>query len=236
MHFTYGLIGETHNTFNLFNTDSVYKHDFQYKYHIYDAWGGWNLSNNNIGSANEFSRLRYLISARVLDQKFLSKPVRYQSDYNYQFANLFALLGSISVFKLNYYKTRYIYGFGRREDIPQGLEASITTGWTRKENRERKYAGLSFQRYHLTRKEAYFNYTLKAASYLYQKKLEDINLLANLDYFSSLIQLSPKWKQRIFLNASFARQFNSLLEEPLRLEGIYGIDDLIMPEEEEKCV
>jgi hypothetical protein len=122
------------------------------------------------------------------------------------------VLGSISVFKLNYYKTRYIYGFGRREDIPQGLEASITTGWTRKENRERNYVGFAFQRYHLTKKEAYFNYTLRAASYLYQKKLEDINLLANLDYFSSLIQVNPKWKQRVFLNASFARQFNRLLE------------------------
>ncbi len=225
MLFTYGLTGEMHHTSNLFNTDSIYKNDHKYKYHIYDAWGGWNLSNNNIGFENEFSRLRYLIGARVLDQNFLSKPLRYQTNYNYQFADLFAVLGSISVFKLNYYKTRYIYGFGRREDIPQGLEASITTGWTRKENRERNYVGFAFQRYHLTKKEAYFNYTLRAASYLYQKKLEDINLLANLDYFSSLIQLNPKWKQRVFLNASFARQFNRLLEEPLRAEGIYGIDD-----------
>lgn len=225
MVFTYGISAERHTTSNLFNIDSIYKQSVQYKYHINDAWGGWNLSNKNIGSQNEFSRLRYLVSARVFDQKFSLKPVLYQSNYHYKYADLFAVLTSVSIFKLNYYKTRFIYGFGRSEDIPQGLEASITAGWTKKQGRDRPYASLNFQRYHLTKREAYFNYTLKAGTFFHQKKLEDIHILGNLDYFSSLMQLSPKWKQRVFLNASYARQFNNLLQEPLFVEGIYGIDN-----------
>ena len=156
MHFTYGLTAETHSTSNLFNTDSFYNEAHKYKYRTYDAWGGWNLSNNNIGSENEFSRLRYLVGGRVLDQRFFDKPLLYGTKYDYRFADVFAALGSVSVFKLNYYKTRYIYGFGRREDIPEGLEASVTTGYTKKEKRERAYAAVAFQRYHLTKKRSLF--------------------------------------------------------------------------------
>jgi hypothetical protein len=223
MRFTYAVSAEVHSTANMFNSDSVYHQNLKYKYRTYDAWAGWNISAKNIGRANEFERLRFLVSVRAMDQKFYNKPLEYRSHYYYPYANITALLASISVFKLNFYKTQYIYGFGRKEDIPEGLEASFTTGYTKKEGRERPYLGLSFERYYLTKKKGYLDYSLSLGASVYKQKLEDINLLANIDYFSRLHKLGQRWKQRSFINASFGRQFRSLLDEPLLMESEYGL-------------
>jgi hypothetical protein len=224
MKFTYAVSAETHSTANMFNLDSVYHNNLKYKYRTYDAWAGWNINIGKKRSVNEFERLRYLVGVRALNQKFLTKPLEYKDRYYYPYANLTALLASVSVFKLNFYKTQYIYGFGRKEDIPEGLEASFTTGWTKKEGRQRPYFGLSFEQYFLTSKKGYIDYSLSAGGSVHQKKLEDVNVLANIDYFSRLHQLGTRWKQRSFLNFSVGRQFNSLLDEPLLMESQYGLE------------
>lgn len=225
MRWTYAVTAEMHNTANMYGSDSLYEYDWRYKYRTYDAWTGYNLSANNTFKSNEFNRLRFLLSTRVFDQKFIYKPIIYLDKYNYAYANSFAWLGAISIFKLNYYRTQYVYGFGRKEDLPNGLEASITSGFTRKENRERLYTALNFQRYYLTAREGYFNYSFSMGSYFYQKKAEDISMLAGFDYFTRLRYMGARWKQRAFFNASFGRQFRSLLEEPLLLESRYGLKE-----------
>ena len=225
MWFTYAFNAERHASDNMYYSDSIYNSDLKYKYNLYDAWVGLNLSTRMISNENEFHRLRYLLSARVVDQKFEEKPLLYTNKYYYPYADLFAVLGAISIFRLNYYKTQFIYGFGRNEDLPEGLDASFTAGWTRKENRGRPYAALNLQHYYFTKLQSYFNYSLSAGSYLYKKNLEDISLLANIDFFSPLMRFGKRWKQRSFLNASFGKQYSSLLDEPFLLESRYGLQD-----------
>jgi hypothetical protein len=225
MRWTYSASAAWHSTTNMFNADSLYHNNLKYSYRVYDAWAGWNLSSNNIGSANEFERMRFLVSARFFDQHFTEKPLEYKDQYYYAYANSRALLASFSMFKLNYYKTQYIYGFGRKEDVPEGLEASITGGMTIKEGRNRPYLGLSFDRYYLTRKDGHMSYSLAVGSSFYKSSLEDINLIANINYFTRLRELGTKWKQRWFFNASFGRLFNGLLDEPLLMESKYGFDN-----------
>lgn len=225
MKWTYALSAQVHSTDNMFNIDSVYQTNLQYKFRTWDAWAGYNLSSKNIGSANEFERLRFLVSARIMDQKFLRKPMDYRNGYFYPYSDLKAILGSLSVFRLNFYKTQYIYGFGRKEDIPEGIEATFTTGWTRRESRDRPYAALSFEKYYLTRKEGYMKYYFTLGTSIYNKKFEDVNLLGSIDYFSRLHRMGTRWKQRSFFNFSYGRQFNHLMEEPFIMESQYAIDN-----------
>jgi hypothetical protein len=134
-----------------------------------------------------------------------------------------AVLAAISVFKLNFYKTSYIYGFGRKEDLPEGLEASFTAGYTRRESRVRPYFGITLERYYLlTKKQTYIDYSLGFGSSIYKKRLEDVNFLASMDYFGRLRNLGPGWKQRSFLSVSFARLINAELDPPLLMESPYG--------------
>lgn len=223
MLWTYAFNAEKHKSDNMFSTDSLFESDLKYQYSLYDAWAGLNLSTKMISNENEFQRLRYLLSARVLNQKFSEKPLLYTTKYFYPYADIFAVLGAVSIFRLNFYKTQFIYGFGRNEDLPEGLDASFTAGWTKKQERERPYAGFNLQHYAFTKRQSYFNYSLAAGSYLYKKKVEDISLLANMDFFSPLTPLGKTWKQRSFLNASVGKQFRSLLDEPFLLESRYGL-------------
>jgi gas vesicle protein len=226
MLWTFGLSAETHRTENLFSSDSIYRNDVQYNYNLLDGWAGWNLSSKNIGSANEFERLRYFLSGRVFKRNFTVKPDQFDTLYNFRYSDLFAALGTFSIFKLNYYRTQFIYGFGRAEDIPQGLEASITTGFTRQEKRQRPYTAINFQRYYLSKNEAFFSYNVSAGLYMQDKKPEDVTVVSGFEFFSKLHQLSTRWRQRLFVNASISRQFNTLLQEPLVMESRrYGLHD-----------
>ena len=223
MLWTYAFNAEKHSSDNMFNTDSVFESDLKYKYTLYDAWAGVNLSTKMISNDNEFERLRFLLSARILNQKFSEKPLLYTTKYFYPYADIFAVLGAVSIFRLNFYKTQFIYGFGRNEDLPEGLDASFTAGWTEKERRKRPYAGINLQHYSFTKRIAYFNYSVAAGSFFYKNKLEDISLLGNIDFFSPLTSFGKTWKQRSFLNASLGRQFRTLLDEPFLLESRYGL-------------
>lgn len=229
MKWTYGADVAKRQTQNFYNADSLYQHEYRYKYNIVDVWGSWNMDADKIdGSSNNNNdaRIRRLIGLRLVDQKFAYRPIRFETEYYYSYADLRAVLGSFSLFRQNFYKTQYIYGFGRNEDVPEGMEASFTAGWTKRALRERPFAGFDFKRYFFTSGQHYFNYTLRAGAYLYKKKLEDIDLLAQLDYFSRLHHFERRWKQRFFLGASLTKQINSLLGEPVRIESEYGLEEL----------
>ena len=45
----------------------------------------------------------------------------------------------------------------------------------------------------------------------------------SMNYFSRLKKLSNHWNQRSYINASFTTQFNTYLNGPLLLTGIYGL-------------
>ena len=226
MKWTFGSEIEWHQTQNFYNADSLYQYDFKYKYNIIDAWGAWNIDAGKADDNRTKASLRRLIGLRVIHQNFSDKPLKYVNQYYYSYADLQAVLGSISIFRQDFYKTQFIYGFGRKEDVPEGMEASFTTGLTKKDKRERPFAALNFQRYYFTPGQHYFNYTMRAGSYLYKSKMEDIDLLVRLDYFNRLHHLNNKWNQRLFFSASATKQVNSLLNEPLRLESEYGLREL----------
>lgn len=225
MRWTYALELADHRTANMYATDSLYEMDFQYNYYNVDAWVGLNMSADKLTGKSYEDRLRKLISARVIQQHFDLVPVKFEGSYNWRYANLTALLGSFSIFRQEYYKTQYIYGFGRNEDVPEGIDMSATAGWTKKNGLERPYLGLDFQRYYFTRGESYFNYTARIGGFLYKKQLQDIDILFNLDHFSKLRYLGNKWKMRNFLGAGIGRQVNKSLNQPLFIRNSFGLPE-----------
>jgi hypothetical protein len=223
MKFTYAAEASMNTTENLYNTDSIYKSDYKYQTGNIDAWFGWNLSHRTeiLKVGNHYN---WLLSGRILRQHFYSRPTNYMDKYFYRYIDFKGGIAAISVFYQDYYRTRYLYGFGRNEDVPEGEEASFTGGWTKSNNRVRPYAGFDYKRYFFTRHENYFNFTFKLGSYFYNKGVEDISVLGGIDYFSRLHHISSRWKERFFLNGSAARQLDYVLTEPLLVSNEYGIE------------
>ncbi len=224
MKWTYAFEASTHKN-NHFYEDSIYDTDHRYQYYNFDAWVGFNRSAKKFNQQLNDERLRTLIGLRVLHNEFREVPKRYENEYFYQYADLTGVLASISLFRQDFYKTQYVYGFGRNEDVPEGLDVAITTGWTNKNRRVRPYMGLDLQLNYFSEKKNYFNYMLRVGGYSYKHRYEDISVLGNLEFFSRLRELSPSWKQRTFVTAGVAAQLNRELNEPLLLESSFGLPE-----------
>jgi hypothetical protein len=222
MHFTYAAEASMNQTENQYSTDSIYKANYSYRFGTIDAWIGWNLSADD-KKVMTGDHLNWLVGYRLLRNHFYERPLDYLDKYFYRYIDFKASLVSLSVFRQDYYRTKYIYGFGRFEDVPEGVDASVTAGWTKSNDRVRPYAGLDYRRYFFTPKEAYYNLGFKTGGYFYKGKVEDLTVMATADYFSRLHTLSPKWKQRLFISTSIARQINYQLSEPLLVNTEYGI-------------
>jgi hypothetical protein len=222
---TYEVDLGTHETHNYYLPDSLYQHEARYKYYNIDAWVGFNRSARKPTQSSDDDRLRMLFGMRILHNEFQRIPIKYQEQYFYQYADLTGILGSISLFRQDFYKTQYVYGFGRNEDVPEGIDLSLTTGWTDKNKRVRPYMGVDAQLNYFTRRLNYFNYTLRVGGYSYKDKYEDINILANVEFFTRLKRLSRRWRQRSFVSAGITTQINKELNEPLLLESQFGLSE-----------
>ena len=225
MHWTYEFNASYHSTRNMYSSDSIYNADIRYQYYNIDAWVGHNINAKGFTTEAEDRKLRELVGLRVIDQKFQDLPGKYFSIYNWRYANLIGILGSLSFYRQNFYKSQYIYAFGRNEDIPEGLNLTFTAGYTQKQNEPRPFIGFNYQYSSFNSKKNYFSYTFRAEGYLHDKNIEDINLLAGIDYFDHLKAMGTKWKQRTFINLGIAKQINTILNEPLYLDSQFGLPE-----------
>ena len=216
-------------TNNNYINDTAYQKDFRYSNFRADGWFGYNFGTLKMLTKNQQSRIRKFIAVRGLYQQFQKIPERFNSVFDYRYSNISGVLTAITVFKQNFYRANFIYGFGRNEDIPQGFSASIIGGITNKQDstsnalRKRAYYGTEVLSSHLNKKGFYSTYTLKMGMYTKASKVEDFDILLNVDHFTSLKKISSHWLNRNFFSAGFARQFSPVLEPALQLNSNYGL-------------
>jgi len=224
MRWTYALEASRHQTANMYSSDSLYVSDNRYTYNNFDVWAGLNVDASFLDKYVRGQRLRGLIGLRLLSQKFDVLPLRLRDTYDSRYADNTGFLATISILARDFYKTQYIYGFGRNEDIPEGINMGFTAGFTRKQNKSRPYVGIKFERYYFTAHKHYVDITARVEGSLDKKHFEDITALGNVDYFNRLKNLG-RWKQRFFLSAGITWQINSVLNQPLFLESKYGLPE-----------
>ncbi len=88
---------------------------------VQDAWVGraLRLRSYDLGYENPG---RIIVAARFYRTQYLTKPI---PAYN----NATLLLGTVGYSVRRYYKDRYLFGFGRTEDVPTGTLISLTAGY-----------------------------------------------------------------------------------------------------------
>ncbi|MDQ6762955.1 MAG: hypothetical protein M3015_10060, partial [Bacteroidota bacterium] len=225
MRWTYEFNSSYHSTRNLYGRDSSYYTDSRYQYYNFEAWAGYNINAKGYTIKKEDHELRKLVGLRLIDRKFQDIPSKYISNYYWRYADITGVLGSVTFYRQNFYKTQFIYGFGRNEDIPEGLNLTLTAGYTKKQNVLRSFLGFNYQRSFFNDKKNYVSYTIRAEGNLRGSSLEDINFLGGIAYFDHLKNLGAKWKQRFFLNLDVAQQVNTIFNEPLLLESNFGLPE-----------
>jgi hypothetical protein len=91
-----------------------------------------NLKSYDLGYDNP---ARFVVSGRFLNTTYTERPIEDYAD-----ASLF--LGTVGYSVRHYYKDKYLFGFGRTEDVPTGTLLSLTAGYELNELGNRRYYGL----------------------------------------------------------------------------------------------
>ncbi|MEP6712453.1 MAG: hypothetical protein ABJA37_08565 [Ferruginibacter sp.] len=216
-------LGISYNSTDNAYNDSLYHSDFKYSYSNIDIWGGYNIGARNRKERDSEKRLRHFVAMRSFYNHFYSIPVKYIDNYNYNYADINGVLFSYSLYKQNFYQSNFIYGFGRNEDVPQGINATVTGGYTNKQGVERGYYGFDFDATHYSERGNFTSYTLRVGTFVNKKIFEDVDVLADISHFTGLKKIGSSWRNRNFLSASVTRQVKTKLNQPLFLESNFGL-------------
>lgn len=210
-------------TKNSYDSDSLYRSDIKYAYYNLDAWFGYSIDSKRSLYENKEIRVHRFIAVRWFKQKFLTVPTKYKTVFNYQFTDFAGALASINIFKQVFYKSNFIYGFGRNEDIPEGFSVALTAGYVIKQNVKRPYSGIDMSLANFKKQGLYSNYTLRFGGYFHRKRFEDIDILFNVNHFTRLRKMSSNWYNRVFIGSGISIQANPVLNTPLFLNSDFGL-------------
>ncbi|OQP39890.1 hypothetical protein A4H97_16860 [Niastella yeongjuensis] len=193
-----------------------------YKYQLGDVWLGYNIGVNKQKRKGSDDRSRRFVSVRYFNQHFDQLPKLDTFDLRY--TNKRYVLGQFTWYKIDFYKTNYIYGFGRTEDLPVGMTRKVTIGPVQVDSLRRMYAGFEFDHWLVDKNENYWEYTLALGTNYYKKEWQDNSTLLNIGWYSRLMEF-PRVKIRQYSNFSYAGIYNQHVYDPLHINNEFGLDE-----------
>ena len=204
--------------------DSIFEQQLNYNLKHKDFWIGYQLTRKD--KSIKLNEYRQFIQYRHLENNFKERPIDYllQLDRNYQ--NLKADFISYTLVRQSVYRTRYLYGLGRYEDLPIGRSLTWTTGKYEIEKDKAAYVGFKFEQYKLSKKENYTHIIANIATGYINQSIQDFRFLASLEQFSKLKYLNNGYGYRQIINLSFTQTLKNKYNEALRINSIYGIPQL----------
>lgn len=196
-------------------TDSLF---LQYKYNVYDVWAGYNIGVNNRFK----NRGRHFVGLRWFHQDFIQRPAQEAVADNPNYHDNYFLLSQITFFRQNFYKTRYIYGFGRTEDVPYGTSAYISAGWSKLLTLERPYIDGGISKKVVNKTGDFYEADMRGATFWRDGRPEDITGLFSLSWFSSL-KTWRNYKIRQFIKVSYTALVNRDTSPLLHINNEFGV-------------
>jgi len=190
----------------------------------HDLWIG--LPTKFMISENAYQKGHRLIFAlRYFNTNYTLRPDSYtykDSGFVYPYYHSDFLLGNITFFKRDNVKDKYVFRFGRTEDIPDGVLVSGLTGLHLTSRAKRPYFGISYSysKYHLTRGYLFCNIGL--GSFFNNAHTEDAILNIRTMVYSPLIPVQ-KFKIRQFFAFRYTHGHNMILGNTIDINNEKGL-------------
>ena len=167
--------------------DSIFS---QYRYRIQDYWMGYSFGHQWLPNNLRENRKRKFIALRGFEQNFLNGThTELTEPGRFIYRDIASILAQLTLFRQDFYKTQYVVGFGRTEDIPYGYRITFTAGGEKELGKIRPYLGSELY-YNIVRPNgAILTYNVKLASYLNNQKPEDVYLALNFTRFSKIYKM-----------------------------------------------
>src|SRR5690606_15163721 len=111
-------------------------------------------------------------------------------------------------YEQNFYRTRYLFGFGRTEDVPYGTTASATLGYVREAGVERPYAALKWHRAGAYKRGNLHNWDAALGGFVAGVTLEDAVLNVSTTYITRAADVRPRTRIRGLVRVGYSAIFN----------------------------
>lgn len=200
--------------------DSVFG---KYDYDIQDFWTGYSFGQSKLPNSQQENRNRKFIAIRAYQKKLNSFPdVPLPAKDKLLYIDRVSFLSQLTFFKQDFYKTKYVLGFGRTEDIPYGYRVSFTGGWEKENGLERPYVSTDLYWNHVTEGGTFYTYGAKIGSYWGNKAMEDALIQMNFTRYSKIYPVG-KSNVRHLVNVGYTEQFNQKNKFGLDIRNANGL-------------
>jgi hypothetical protein len=211
-------LNSSHNVYK--KPDSIFA---QYKYVIQDYWLGYSFGHNKLRNDLRENRNRTFVAVRGFDQYFLDrKNTTLTEPDRFVYRNKEALLAQLTFFRQDFYKTQYVVGFGRTEDIPYGYRLSFTSGWERELELKRPYLGTELYYNVILPSGSIYTYALKLATYVNNKKAQDEFFSLDFSRYSKIYK-TGKLIIRHQMAMGYAVLFNPAIKRGIDIRDVNGL-------------
>ncbi|HEX5167875.1 MAG TPA: hypothetical protein VFW11_01780 [Cyclobacteriaceae bacterium] len=196
----------------------------QYHYRIQDYWVGYSFGFKRLPENLKENRNRTFLALRSFNQFFLkgSTNIDLTEPDRFAYRNKLTVLSELTFFRQDFYKTQYVLGFGRTEDIPYGYRVSLTAGWERELQNKRPYLGSNVNYNKVNPNGTILTYNLKLASYWQGSRSEDDLISFHFTRYSKI----DKVRRMIIRNqfeCGYAILFNQNVKRGIDIRDLNGI-------------
>lgn len=185
-----------------------------YSYDIVDLWAGYNFGINK-----DFKdRQRMFLALRVFNGYYNEKPDAEEFENNRIYNNASGVLSAVTFYKRNYFKTQYVYGFGRTEDVPYGYSFTATSGIVKELSFQRPYAGINLEYLGKFNSGSFYQIEFSTASFFRNLGFEDAVISSRISYFTKAFTLG-KYKIRNSATIGFTQLYNPYANDWLQINS-----------------
>jgi hypothetical protein len=195
----------------------------QYHYTLQDYWLGYSFGKKRLPDNLRENRNRKFIALRAVEQQFISPdfPNLTEPDF-YAYRNRAALLGQLTFFRQDFYKTQYVLGFGRTEDIPYGYRISLTAGWEKEMSNQRPYIGTEFYYNKILPKGTILTYAVNIGAFWNNRQMEDNLISSKFTRYSKIHDLGRSILRHQF-EIGYSILFNQAIKRGFTIRDRDGI-------------
>jgi hypothetical protein len=201
-------------------SDNVYNEPdstfLDYNYKIFNSWIGYNIGIKKAATA----RGRHFLAFRYFDGYYVDGPQLTEDQEEIKYNNAYGYLSEFSFYRQNFYKTRYIFGFGRTEDIPYGISIGVTGGYVREVQIERPYGAFKIRYSTANKKGSFHRLLFQSGGYFRNDKLEDFVIQGGAAHFTRALNVQRS-KFRGLISAEYTQIFNRRVDDWLEVPNKY---------------
>jgi hypothetical protein len=214
-----------------FVIDSLYPSNATYSSNLLDIWMGYSFLFQH-KSKHPFLNL----AGRFYAEEFSDLPDK-DLEYNYLFHDNRILIASLSFQQISYIKTSKLVQYGTIEDVPTGVNASLTGGWQHTSFVDRPYAGVRLNYALYFQNAGIFATTADFGLFHFQSDFEDVISTLKLAYASPLTDIG-NFELRNLFQISYNAVYNPRYLIPVLYtnylmaregnDGFYGNENFVM--------